>query len=1125
MVVLQTRFEARMGEPIEVPMAADTLDFMIHAKTRRVTMGGQDVAGLVVAPNETQDKILLAPNSKATPGEYAVTLSATNTAGEEMTADVVVVVKPRQAVPLGNTRPPVVLLNGWIAGYTGACTISSSSSVTFGNLAQYLVSDGVPVVYLFDNCLEDANQSIETLGGDLNAFLNSIKYTDGTQVTEIDLVAHSIGGLIARAYLEGLRTDESYLPPYSSLVRDLVMIAVPNFGSFVVGNYSTEFPVGSQGAELIPGSALLWNLATWNQRGDDLAGVNAIAIIGNAGGYGTVVSPNELLNASDGLVSTTSASLGFVAQTATNTRIVNYCQVDPSAFTSTALGAFNCSQPGIANVTSTTHPTSEIVRSFLAGTTDWESIGTAPSSDTYLKTNGGTLFALQSASAAYASDLTSVTWGNVTLTDGGNFGTIYYTDFVTGTGDYTAVSTSLAPKGINCGTFPVSAGYFAATRCKIDLSIACPPGSTTCEGAVTPLSTAATGRALTSPSTITLTGEDFGSQCSNCKVYATPAGATSATTLTVTSWTSTAISVDLPASLTGYQTLQVNGTSGVDSIGVRVIAAGSTPVFSISSTGLQFAYTVGGNIPPAQPFTIANSGAGTLTWTAAVSSTSAWLSIDSTSGTAPSTVNVSISPASLAVGTYTGTVTITDAGASNSPATVTVTLVVTTPPAVLSVSPASLSFPYTSGGTLPAAQPFTITNSGSGTLTWTAAVSSTATWLSIDSTSGTAPSTVNVSISPASQNAGTYTGVITITAAGASNSPATVTVTLVVTMPGVLSVSPTSLSFQYTSGGALPAAQSLSIANTGGGTFTWVATSSDDWVAFSVASGSPPGTVNVSLTPQNLGAGNHTATITIAAADGSVTPVSVTVTLAVTGNPPAPAITAVANAGGYETNIASATWVAIFGTNLSQITPSYAWQAGDIVNGALPTTLQGISVSIDGIPAYISFISPTQINVLAPDDPTTGPVPVVVTIGGQVSNSFTVQKNQFSPAFLTFDGSHVAALHLNYSLLGPPGLIAGATFTPATPGETIILYGVGFGPTSPAQPTGQVPTTAPPLANSVTMTIGGIDVTPVFAGLSASGLYQFNVTVPASLTTGDAAISATIGGVTTQTGVVLTVQQ
>ncbi|HUB82135.1 MAG TPA: IPT/TIG domain-containing protein [Bryobacteraceae bacterium] len=1018
MAVLQTQYQVRVGESIEVPVDSPTLSFMLQAKSRRVTIDGKDVAGLVMAPDEARDKILLAPNSKATPGTYTVQLSGASAAGDEMAVQVDVVVKPRQTVPKSATRAPVVLVNGWIAGYSGSCTISSSSSVTFGNLAQYLVQDGVPVVYLFDNCLEAANASIETLGGDLNTFLNSIQYDDGTPVTQIDVVAHSIGGLIVRAYLEGLQTNEAYLPPYSPLIHNLVMIGVPNFGSFVTGNLTTAFQAGSQGAELIPGSALLWNLATWNQRGDDLAGVNAIAVVGNAGAYATLNS-TTLSNASDGFVSTTSASLGFVtpAPSFNPTRVVPYCQVDPSAWINTSLlGAFNCNAPGIANVNSTTQLTGVIVRSFLAGNTTWQTTGTSPANDQWLSTNGGGFFAMQNIQDGYATDLSAVTWGNAAMIDGGNFGTIYYIDFVSGNvaSDFMATSSSLGT--YNCGALQVQIGTFASYRCKLNLAISCPPGSTTCTGAVTPTTTP--GTAVTSGGTLTIAGEQFGSQCASCKVYATPAGATTPTALSVGSWTNTAITVTLPSSLTGYQTLQVNGVGGVDAIGVRALAAVSAPALQLGSTSLDFAYTLGGSPPGSQSFTIANGGTGTLAWSASVQSQATWLSLSALTGTAPSTVSVTVNPGQLTAGTYTGTVTITGTGASNSPATVSVTLVVSAAPASLVVSPAALAFTYSSGG-------------------------------------------------------------------------------------------------------AVPAAQSLSIENAGGGSLNWVAATSADWVAVSPASGSLPGTPSVSVTPQNLPPGTNNATITIAAADNSVTPVTIPVTVTVTGTPPAPAIAGVANAGGYQTNIASATYVAIFGTNLSQLT--YTWQANDFVNSALPTQIQGVSVTINGIAAYVYYVSSKQINVLAPDDPTTGMVPLVVTVAGQPSNSFMVEKNAVSPAFLTFDNTHIAAQHLNYSLLAPTSLYASAT--PAAPGETIILYGVGFGPTSPSVPAGQIPAGGEPLTNTVSMTIGGVPVTPSFAGLSAPGLYQFNVTVPAGLSAGDTPVVATVNGTSTQTGAVITIGQ
>jgi uncharacterized protein (TIGR03437 family) len=262
-------------------------------------------------------------------------------------------------------------------------------------------------------------------------------------------------------------------------------------------------------------------------------------------------------------------------------------------------------------------------------------------------------------------------------------------------------------------------------------------------------------------------------------------------------------------------------------------------------------------------------------------------------------------------------------------------------------------------------------------------------------------------------------------------------------------------------------------------------------------------------------------TVNIAATDPSITPVTIAVTLVVQGTQPAGTVTAVVNAASYQPGIASGAWLAIFGTNLSQRT--YTWQAADILDAKLPTSLQGVSVTINGLPAYIDFISPTQINVLAPDDATVGPVQVQVTTAQQGSNAVTVQKSQFSPAFLTLDGSHVAALHLDYSLVGPASLFPGAS-TPAKPGEIIQLYAVGFGPANPPQPTGQQVAAATPLANDVQVTIGGQTASVQYAGLVQAGLYQFNVTVP-SLANGDASLFATIGGSPSQKGVLLTIQQ
>jgi uncharacterized protein (TIGR03437 family) len=462
--------------------------------------------------------------------------------------------------------------------------------------------------------------------------------------------------------------------------------------------------------------------------------------------------------------------------------------------------------------------------------------------------------------------------------------------------------------------------------------------------------------------------------------------------------------------------------------------------------------------------------------------------------------------------------------------------VMANPQATLSVSAATLQFAYTPPGALPAAQSFQITNSGSGTLSWTATANQT--WISLSASSGTAsssaPSTVSVSISPAGLTPGSYTGSIQIAATGASNTPASIGVTLVVTAaPPSLVLGSQSLSFQFTNGGVIPGGQNVSITNAGGGTLTWTASSNAYWLSVSAlsssgasvgsgsASGTAPSTLTLSLNPVNLAAGSYPGIVTVTAPGAIGSPAQISVTLVVKGTPPAPTIAGIGSAATFLPPIASATWVTIVGTNLSQTT--YTWQGSDFVNGQLPTSLQGVSVMIDGNPAYVEYISPTQINVLAPDDTTVGPLPVQVTVAGQLSNPLNTQKAQFAPAFFTFGDGYVAAQHLNYTPVGAPNLLSGVVTTPAQPGETIVLYATGFGPTNPPLPTGQLVTTPEPLANSVAITIGGLTAPVTFNGLVGPGLYQFNVTVP-NLPSGDAAVLAKIGGVSTQPGVSITVQ-
>lgn len=226
----------------------------------------------------------------------------------------------------------------------------------------------------------------------------------------------------------------------------------------------------------------------------------------------------------------------------------------------------------------------------------------------------------------------------------------------------------------------------------------------------------------------------------------------------------------------------------------------------------------------------------------------------------------------------------------------------------------------------------------------------------------------------------------------------------------------------------------------------------------------------------------------------------------------APVIQGVVNGANYQPAFASATWVTITGTNLSATTNSWS----DFTDGNLPTILDGVTVTINRQPAYVYFVSPNQINVLVPDDPTTGMVPVQVTNSQGSSNSFAVNKKTFDPALFSYSqfGGFYAAIQdaLTYQLVAPPGTFGKMVTTlQAASGESLTLYATGLGPVTPAQPTGKVVQTSAPTANPVTLTIGGKLATVQFAGLIGAGLYQINVTVPL-LPSGDATIALSVGG-------------
>ncbi len=212
----------------------------------------------------------------------------------------------------------------------------------------------------------------------------------------------------------------------------------------------------------------------------------------------------------------------------------------------------------------------------------------------------------------------------------------------------------------------------------------------------------------------------------------------------------------------------------------------------------------------------------------------------------------------------------------------------------------------------------------------------------------------------------------------------------------------------------------------------------------------------------------------------------------------------VVSGAGFQAGLTPGSWISIFGDNLA--TTTRTWNPSEIVDGKLPTSLDGVSVNVNGQPAAVYFVSPGQINVQAPAT-ATGTATIVVSNAHGSSAPVTADVQTYLPGFFLLDDRYVAAIHSDGSLVN--------AVSPARPGETIALYGTGFGPTNPNVGTGEVFTGAAPLTVAVSVRVGTTEASVPFAGLTGAGLYQINLVVP-NLPDGDHDIVAKVAGARTQ---------
>ncbi len=544
-------------------------------------------------------------------------------------------------------------------------------------------------------------------------------------------------------------------------------------------------------------------------------------------------------------------------------------------------------------------------------------------------------------------------------------------------------------------------------------------------------------------------------------------------------------------------------------LGAMASALHATPQLQLSTTALGPINIAKGASGPTQTVTATNIGTGTLNL--AASGSASWLQPSVVSG---STIQIVLSTASLAPGSYTEFVTVTASGAIDAPQNITVTIQV-------GGVPSALTFYAAPGQSAVTQQIITLGKPATATATTTSGTG----WLAVSlTTAGSYTSffPYNVTVTPQSgQTASTYAGTVTFAGSPIASDNVTVPVTLNLTSSPIQQFSPAAL--ELVSGGTVKTSASVTVSNAGIGTLAITsATGSSSWLSATV-SGT---TLTVTADPTGLAGGVYQATLSVAsnAANTSATTLPVEFVVEPSASP-------VLNFHGVVDN-------ATFGPTLSPGMISQVY--GVLLSGPTPagatslplgTTLSGVQVAVNGIPAPIYYTSSGVIDFVVPFETQPGAATVTLSYNGVSSNTVSTTVVARAPRILYFQLTNSSGQTYDYGIMinssdgsfpipTTPGLVS----HPAKRGDTVTIYALGFGLTDQNVADGAASPTSP-LANTPapTVIIGGgfagtaSDGTVLFSGLAPGyvGLYQLNVTIPPDAPLGNAvALEVQIAGAT-----------
>ena len=371
---------------------------------------------------------------------------------------------------------------------------------------------------------------------------------------------------------------------------------------------------------------------------------------------------------------------------------------------------------------------------------------------------------------------------------------------------------------------------------------------------------------------------------------------------------------------------------------------------------------------------------------------------------------------------------------------------------------------------------------------------------------------INIAFRTNTLTTGIYSGVIAVTDPNAVDAPQTVVVTVQVGS-GVPDKVEMTLAPGANAQVRFSSTNPLQVASSVQGQGNWLAVAGESGGSF--ASGNA---YRISVSSFGLAAGDFTGQVVTSTSSLATENKTIPVTLKVSSLQQLEAAAAnapVAFTGGVVNNatfegdtLAPGGIVAVFGDGFATGSPVSAQ--------ALPLTteLGGARVSVNDKAAPVYYVSPNQINFQLPYDTAFGDAIVRVERGGVRGNPVSINVGRAAPRILRTNlADHGIIVNGDGSFAIPR--TNGVSSRPARAGETVVIYALGLGATTPAVASGVGAPASPLGVTSAAYRVqfgtpgpfgGGVQVTPLFAGLTPNlvGLYQINVTIPEDAPRGDA---------------------